>query len=47
MMKPNKKDYLKILQIILNTWPNWKIDLCNQELLVSKNSKKIKKENKV
>lgn len=41
-MKTNKKDYNKIRQNIINTWPIWKINLCNQELLISKNSQKIK-----
>ena len=43
-MKLNKETYLKIKQIVLNTWPDWKIKLANDELLVSKNSKKLKEE---
>lgn len=46
-MKTNKEDYLKIVKNILSTWPNWKIELCNQELLISKNSKKLHKENNI
>lgn len=35
-----KENYETILKNI-NMWPQWKKDLCNQELLVSLNSKKI------
>ena len=45
-MKPNKETYLKIKQIVLNTWPDWKIELANNELLISKNSKKLERETK-
>lgn len=35
-----KELYDKIRASVAN-WPQWKKDLCNKELLVSKNSKKI------
>lgn len=35
-----KSDYEKIRSSVAN-WPQWKKDLANRELLVSKNSKKI------
>ena len=46
--KVNKEDYNKIRKSIEDTWPDWKKELCNNTLLVSKNSKKLrigKKEN--
>ena len=46
MMKLNKETYLKIKKIVLNTWPDWKIKLANDELLVSKNSKKLERKSK-
>lgn len=35
-----KSNYEKIRKSVAN-WPQWKKDLCNRELLISKNSKKI------
>lgn len=35
-----KSDYEKIRKSVEN-WPQWKKDLCNRELIVSKNAKKI------
>lgn len=46
MTKLNKETYLKIKQNILNTWPDWKIKLANDEMIFSKNSKKLEREPK-
>ena len=46
MMKLNKEAYLKIKQNILNTWPDWKIKLANDELLISKNSQELERKSK-
>ena len=43
MKKISKEIYFKIRHRILNTWPDWKIKLANDELLVSKNSKKLER----
>lgn len=37
----SKGNYKKILKQV-SSWPKWKKDLANNELLISKNSKKIK-----
>lgn len=39
-MTPNKTTYNKIKANISN-WPEWKKKICNEELLTSKNAKKI------
>ena len=36
----NKTNYDKISKKVSN-WPQWKKDLCNQELIISVGSKKI------
>ena len=38
----NKKSYKEIIKNIKNSWPQWKKELCNNELIISKNSKKLK-----
>lgn len=38
--KITKTSYDKIVKDI-NTWPQWKKNLCNQELIISVKSKKI------
>lgn len=37
----NKESYEKIKRNIEATWPAWKKKLCNETLLISKNSKKL------
>lgn len=37
----NKESYDEILKDIIDSWPKWKIELCNELLLTSVNSKKI------
>lgn len=37
----NKKVYDKIREYIESTWPTWKKKLCNDTLIISKNSKKL------
>lgn len=39
--KVSKTSYDKIVSSINSTWPQWKKNLCNQELIVSVNSKKL------
>lgn len=39
--KITKTSYDKIVKNINDTWPQWKKNLCNQELIVSVNSKKL------
>ena len=38
----NKKDYEKIRKSIEDTWPDWKKELCNERLLISVHSKKLR-----
>lgn len=35
--------YYKIRDNIESTWPQWKIDYCNQCLLISKHSRKLER----
>ena len=35
-------DYERIRKNIEETWPDWKIQLANNELLISKHAKKLK-----
>ena len=37
----NKTSYDEISTSIITTWPKWKRELCNKELIISVNSKKI------
>lgn len=37
----NKTCYDKIATNISSTWPKWKKELCNKELIISVNSRKI------
>lgn len=37
-----KNNYIKVLNNVEQTFPKWKKELCNQELLISKHSKKLK-----
>lgn len=39
--KITKTSYEKIVNNINRTWPQWKKNLCNQELIISVKSKKI------
>ena len=39
--KITKTSYDKIVKNINDTWPQWKKNLCNQELIVSVKSKKL------
>lgn len=39
--KVTKTSYDKIIRSINDSWPEWKKNLCNEELIVSVNSKKI------
>lgn len=39
--KITKTSYDKIVKSINDTWPQWKKNLCNQELIVSVKSKKL------
>ncbi len=39
--KITKTSYDKIVKNINETWPQWKKNLCNQELIVSVKSKKL------
>lgn len=39
--KTTKTSYDKIVKNINDTWPEWKKNLCNQELIVSVKSKKL------
>ena len=37
----NQTDYEKIIKSIDNSWPRWKKELCNNELIISIHSKKL------
>lgn len=37
----NKTSYERIVKSISGSWPQWKKELCNNELIISKNSKKL------
>ena len=37
----NKTSYERIVSSISGSWPQWKKELCNNELIISKNSKKL------
>lgn len=40
-VKITKTSYERILNNIKDTWPDWKKNLCNEELIVSVKSKKL------
>lgn len=39
--KVDKTSYDNIVRNIKDTWPRWKLDLCNEDLIVSVNSEKL------
>lgn len=39
--KVTKTSYDKIVKNIRDTWPEWKKNLCNEELIISVKSRKI------
>lgn len=39
--KVSDTSYKSIKQNIIDTWPEWKRELCNEELIISVNSEKL------
>ncbi len=37
----NKSAYERIVKSINSSWPQWKKELCNNELIISANSRKL------